>query len=382
MNNYVIVRFNSISANRLINKLYKLNISIYNISCSDNNVFVKISYNDYLKMQKYLKTLDYKVEKYYGKIAIKLFLKKYNLLILAFFISLIIIIFNSFLIVDINIIHEDSSLVSLIENDLEKYGIKKFMFKKSYKQLQEIKNNIKNNHLDKIEWLEINKVGMKYIIRVEERIINENEHIASFCNVYATKDGIIKSIKTYDGVATVEINDYVKKDDLLIGGDVYLNENIVNKVCATGDIYAEIWYTVHISMPLKYAEKEKTDKKRNNYIINFNGIDHKIFKDRLKQYSSDKQKIFDLLGIKIYKEKQTEVTEKIKNYTEKEAIDKALELANEKVKLKIGKSDTIISQKVLQNSTIDSTMELDIFIITEENIGYRKEIKEDSINGV
>ena len=382
MNNYVIVRFNSISANRLINKLYKLNISIYNISCSDNNVFVKISYNDYLKMQKYLKTLDYKVEKYYGKIAIKLFLKKYNLLILAFFISLIIIIFNSFLIVDINIIHEDSSLVSLIENDLEKYGIKKFMFKKSYKQLQEIKNNIKNNHLDKIEWLEINKVGMKYIIRVEERIINENEHIASFCNVYATKDGIIKSIKTYDGVATVEINDYVKKDDLLIGGDVYLNENIVNKVCATGDIYAEIWYTVHISMPLKYAEKEKTDKKRNNYIINFNGIDYKIFKDRLKQYSSDKQKIFDLLGIKIYKEKQTEVTEKIKNYTEKEAIDKALELANEKVKLKIGKSDTIISQKVLQNSTIDSTMELDIFIITEENIGYRKEIKEDSINGV
>ena len=382
MNNYVIVRFNSISANRLINKLYKLNISIYNISCSDNNVFVKISYNDYLKMQKYLKTLDYKVEKYYGKIAIKLFLKKYNLLILAFFISLIIIIFNSFLIVDINIIHEDSSLVSLIENDLEKYGIKKFMFKKSYKQLQEIKNNIKNNHLDKIEWLEINKVGMKYIIRVEERIINENEHIASFCNVYATKDGIIKSIKTYDGVATVEINDYVKKDDLLIGGDVYLNENIVNKVCANGDIYAEIWYTVHISMPLKYAEKEKTDKKRNNYIINFNGIDSKIFKDRLKQYSSDKQKIFDLLGIKIYKEKQTEVTEKIKNYTEKEAIDKALELANEKVKLKIGKSDTIISQKVLQNSTIDSTMELDIFIITEENIGYRKEIKEDSINGV
>ena len=382
MNNYVIVRFNSISANRLINKLYKLNISIYNISCSDNNVFVKISYNDYLKMQKYLKTLDYKVEKYYGKIAIKLFLKKYNLLILAFFISLIIIIFNSFLIVDINIIHEDSSLVSLIENDLEKYGIKKFMFKKSYKQLQEIKNNIKNNHLDKIEWLEINKVGMKYIIRVEERIINENEHIASFCNVYATKDGIIKSIKTYDGVATVEINDYVKKDDLLIGGDVYLNENIVNKVCATGDIYAEIWYTVHISMPLKYAEKEKTDKKRNNYIINFNGIDSKIFKDRLKQYSSDKQKIFDLLGIKIYKEKQTEVTEKIKNYTEKEAIDKALELANEKVKLKIGKSDTIISQKVLQNKTIDSTMELDIFIITEENIGYRKEIKEDYTNGL
>ena len=65
---------------------------------------------------------------------------------------------------------------------------------------------------------------------------------------------------------------------------------------------------------------------------------------------------------------------------EKEAMNKAIEEAINKVQLKMGKEDTIISQKVLQKNLIDSTMDIDIFIVAEEQIGYQSEVKEEQAN--
>ena len=59
------------------------------------------------------------------------------------------------------------------------------------------------------------------------------------------------------------------------------------------------------------------------------------------------------------------------------AINKALEIAREKVNLKLKNGDKVINEKVLQNSLIDSTMNIDIFIITEENIGSIVEVERD-----
>ena len=51
-------------------------------------------------------------------------------------------------------------------------------------------------------------------------------------------------------------------------------------------------------------------------------------------------------------------------------MQKAQEMAQEKIKNKLEKDEKIINQKVLQKQLIDSTMNVDIFIITEEKIGY------------
>ena len=232
----------------------------------------------------------------------------------------------------------------------------------------------------KIEWLEIRKSGMRYIVDVEARIINDIKKEKDYCHVIATKDGLIKRINVYDGEGIVSFNDYVKKGDILISGDVKLNDNVVSHSCASGDVYAEVWYTVNVKVPLKYYENKFTGKKRNNYIINFNGIDYKIFNDRLKNYESSKKKIFDLLGIKIYLEKDEEIEKKALKYTEKEALEKGLLLAKEKILLKLKKDDLIIDEKILQKKLIDSTMDIDIFIITQEYIGQIVEAKEDEIN--
>ena len=59
---------------------------------------------------------------------------------------------------------------------------------------------------------------------------------------------------------------YVKKGDLIVSGDILLNENVVSTVCASAKVYAESWYTVNEKIPLKYTKEVVTNKKRNIWI--------------------------------------------------------------------------------------------------------------------
>ena len=45
---------------------------------------------------------------------------------------------------------------------------------------------------------------------------------------------------------------------------ILLDNEIIDKVCAKGNFYAEVWYEVNIKIPLNYNEKTKTGKKRKN----------------------------------------------------------------------------------------------------------------------
>ena len=373
MNNYLIIKVENINKERFITKLHKLNIDIYDVKKNNNILYFKIKESDYEKIQKYLKMYDITKYQHIGINNIKNKLKKYNILIVSLIIGIITIIFSSFFIVDIQIMHEDQKLVNLIKNELEENGIKKFTIKKSYNKLENIKKKIKNNHLDQIDWLEIETHGMKYIIKVEKRIIKNKEKNKNYCNIYAKKDGLIKKIKVFSGDLIVNINDYVKKDDLLISGDIKLNEEIKNRVCADGKVYAEVWYTVNIKLPYQYYEERKTGKKRLNFILGINDIEYKILKDRLNNFKSEKKEIFNALGIKIYKVIDEEIEKTKKIYTEEEIEKEALKIAVDKLKLKLEKDEEIINQKVLQKRQIDSTMDIDIFIVALEQIGYSKE---------
>ena len=361
MSNYVLIKVINISQEKVILKLNELNIDIYKLKPNNNDVIIKIKENDLEKITKYIRTWDF--------------------LIISFFIGLLLIFLMSNFIVEIRIIHEDEKLVELIENELELYGIKKFRIKKSYNEIQKIKKKIKNKNLDKIEWLEINKEGMKYIVRVEKRIINKEEKENDYCHVYAQKDGLISSMSIIKGEAKVGLNDYVKKGDLLLSGDILLDNKIIDKVCAKGNFYAEVWYEVNIKIPLNYNEKTKTGKKRKNIVVEYDGVERKIFKDRLENYVSSKKKVFDSLGIKIYIQTDEEVTIKKKKYTKQKALDKAILLAKQKVSLKLKDDEEIIKENILQKTIIDSTMIVDIFIVTKENIAKSIVAKEEDSDG-
>jgi len=122
-----------------------------------------------------------------------------------------------------NIIYEKDSLVlEILSSDLKR--VKKYLI--SYKieiidetGIYKIKKELRKNMLFIVSIMIVN-------VRVEERIINNYEEESGFCHIVASKSGIVKSISTKKGVSLVNINDYVSSGEILISGEIKLNEEV------------------------------------------------------------------------------------------------------------------------------------------------------------
>lgn len=367
MNSYILIK-SKFKINDIILKLKQINVDIYLIYTEKGYTFVKINYIDFPKVQKYYKYLNFKVVRFYGKKYYSFILKKYYLVFISFILIIVFVAFLSFFIVDIKVENENPKIVNLVIQELSNNNIEKFTFRKSFQKLENIKKKIKNDNKNIIDFIEIERKGMIYIVKVTEKVYERKNEEKEYCNIYAKKSGIIKTITVYKGTPLIKPGSYVKKGDLIVSGDILLNENVVSKVCASAKVYAESWYSVNEKIPLKYTKEVVTNKKRNNFIINFKDKNYVILKDRLKNFTSKEKLLFSGFGIKIYKRIDYEILKKEEKYSLKEAEKKALELAKEKVLLSLDEKDEILTEKVLQKSINDSIMNIDIFITTKENI--------------
>ena len=269
MNNYIWIYTDDIKKTKFIRKCYEYNINVLDIKeLSDKTLFL-IEQNDFNKLKKY-SVYKYKIYSETGIEYLKNKIKERKHFLLAIIFGIVLIFFLSNVIVSVEIIHSKKEIRELLADELEEYGLKRLSLKKSFDKITEIKNNVLKNNKEKLEWLEIEKKGMKYIIHVEERILNNEKAKSTYCNIIAKRDGIIRSVRINKGVPLVKMGQSIKKDDILISGDIFLNEEIVSNVCAQGMVYGEVWYTLNIDMPLYYEKVSKTGKKRYNIMIEHN----------------------------------------------------------------------------------------------------------------
>ena len=91
-------------------------------------------------------------------------------------------------------------------------------------------------------------------------------------------------------------------------------------------------------------------------------------KPRLENYEREEKELFNLFNRKLLLEKEIEIQKKEKKYSEDEAINRAMELAQDNINLKLKTKESIIDEKVLKKSLNDSTMDIEIFIATKEII--------------
>ena len=171
-------------------------------------------------------------------------------------------------IIDVNIIHENKNIRSLVLKELNNKGIKKYSLAYSDSKLEQIKKEIIKDNPNTLEWINITRSGMKYIVRIEERIIKEDQNDNSYRHVVATKEGQITKILSSKGEILVRQGDYVKKGDILISGSINLYDEIKGNTAATGTVYANVWYEATIKMPKKETITKPTGKKRYNLNIN------------------------------------------------------------------------------------------------------------------
>ena len=152
-----------------LNLLFVKNINLDVLSKDRNSMIIVVSSEDYNIIKTIKTTYKIKVLKVYGFLYIKYLLKTYSCFIISFFIFFLIIITISNLILNIDVISNNSSLKKSILEDLKVRGISKYRFKVGYYTKQKIINEILDEENDKIEWMEIEEYGTKYIIKVVER---------------------------------------------------------------------------------------------------------------------------------------------------------------------------------------------------------------------
>ena len=353
---------------KLINKLKDLNINYYALHFKNEYLYIKINYIDYEKIKKYLPSYEFKIQKYTGIKQILNIIKKYYIFLITLIIGLIIFTILNNLIIKIDIIHENPEIREILSKELKKRGVKVLSFKKSYHTLDNIRKDILNNYKDKLDWIEIETHGMSYKVKVEQRIKINDATKKDYCNIYAKKEGIVSDIVLYKGESIVKIGDYVKVGDLLISGDIIYNDEIKQQTCADGVIKAKKWYKVNISLPLKYNTKIRTGKKRYNIVYENENTKKRILKNRIQNFESININILNLFNNKIYLEKQFETINQESIYNEEEALNKSLELATEKVNIKLKDNESIIDKKILKKEINDSTIEVVILIVTDEII--------------
>ena len=359
------ITINTKSPYKTIKYLNRLNINIYNINYNKDSITLKISQKDLNKIGKFYR---YKINKIYGKQELTSYLRK-NYLNIIYTITIIFLIFlTTRITLSIEVITENTSLRNHILNELDKNHIIKYSIIKTNQEITNIKENILSNNKDLLEWINIERIGMKYLINIEPKITKEKNNTKEYCNIISTKDSIITKIITSKGVELVSPNDRVNTGDILISGDITYNNELKKQVCASGTIYGTTWYTINISIPLTYKKTIKQDKTKYNILLKYNNKKKKLFKPKFTNYIEENKRIINFFGIEIYFQKEIKTKSEIVEYTEEELNNLIEKKLNETLSHTLAGQYSIKTQKTLKKQVNNSTIELEIFIVAEEQI--------------
>lgn len=379
-NHYIWVKVNTTNISKLLNKLYNSSIYYEDLRIDKTSIYLKIDIYNYNRLKKYLisyKTVIYKDTGIYKYLNI---FKSNKIFFISLFISIILLIISNNAYFNIKINTKDELIKNTIISSLEENGIKRVGFKKKYRDIEKIKEKILENNKDTLEWLEIKYNGYDLVILFTKKINKDIKKEDKLCNIVAKTDGKIVSFNIKKGELQTRLNEYVYKGDILVSGIIKNSDEIKDLVCSSGNIYAEVWYKVSLSIPFKKIETKLTNKSKYNVRVTINDNKYKILRSRYKKYREDIYNLYNYKGFKIDLVKETKQVEKEVILTEDKALKEGLKLVDNKMNLKLKEDESIVLKKVLKKTVKDSTMLLDVFVITKENIGKVIKVEEGSIS--
>lgn len=350
---------------------------------SHNEAVVTIKYSDYLKLKTVRSIYDVKVTNTYGKLRIRNKMKRSYILLSSIILGIALIIFLSNIIFSIEVIHTNKSVIELVGNELNKNGLKKYTFKKKYKDIKKIEDKILNDNKDKLEWISIDIIGTKYVVRIEERKIKNENNDNIYQDIVASKSGVIKKIIALSGEKKYEIDNFVSKGDTIIKGSITKPNNEIILTHASGLVYAEVWYQISVEYPYQYKEEILTGNKKNIYYLKFINKRLELFNFKKYKNFQKEPKILlynSIIPISLVKEKQYEVNIIDEIYTTEEVINKAITLAESKLMSSNKKIDKIERVSIIKKEEYDSKIKLDLFISVIEEIGEVKILNEEESN--
>ena len=380
---YLEIKVEGYFIEKFINNCLKRNIFLWNIKRKRTTIMTcNIGVKDFKNIRKILKQTKcrIKIEKKKGlPFTFNKYRKRKIFALLIFIILIIIAILSNFV---WNIQIEGTEKISKDEliQTLKEEGLSIGKFKPGI-ETREIINKVRLDR-DDIAWIGIEITGTNAIVKVVEaeekpEIVDEDE----YCNIVATKDGVVTKIMAQNGTPLVKNGDLIKKGTVLIGGWLEGKYTGTRYVHSNGQVEAKVWYTQKERVYLKETKKEDTGEAQNKYSVNINNFIINFNKrvSKFENYDTieeaKKIKLFSNFYLPIELVKTTYKEYKVVEiaHTLEEAKTIGIERAKDKLNAQIENTNNITDEQV---NIKEETNFVDVEVVYEvkENIGTKEKI--------
>lgn len=246
---------------------------------------------------------------------------------------------------------------------------------------KEIINKMRLDRND-LAWIGIDIRGTNAIVKVVESdkkpdIIKEDE----YCNIVATKAGIIEKVNAINGTPLVKKGDVIKEGTPIIGGWLEGKYTGIRYVHANGSVQAKVWYTQNEKVELNQVVSRKTENEETKYSVRINNFTINFYKtlSKFKKYDTIEQnkkiKLFSdfYLPIEIIEKSNYELVEENITYTKEQAKQKAEEEAKKKLDEQVKVKENILNTYINYQET-EEYIEAQVIYEVLEEIGTKEKI--------
>ncbi|MEG2447841.1 MAG: sporulation protein YqfD [Bacilli bacterium] len=369
--NRYLIEIEGINPKRFVRSLINNHFNLLIIKPVGDNYQILVDEANYRRLMATKTIYKLTVIKTRGYIAIWNYLLKRKIFFISLLLGLALLLYLSNIIFHIEVVHTNTKIRELVLEELEYHGIKEHTYAMGFRKREAIITSILERQKDNLEWLEIDRIGTKYLVKVHEKKLNPPVKEYPLQNIVAKKSGIIKHLEASSGEILVKKDTYVKKGDILISGLIYNKENIKNMVASRGMVLAETWYKVTVSLPFHYHEEVLTGNKKQVLSINFLNKSYSLFDFSPYKNKRVKEKVVlfnNHYPISFSYNLEEELNIVDKTYDIPSALVKARELAHLKVNSNLGVKDTIISLKDLKITEEESKITVEVFAKVLEDI--------------
>lgn len=380
---YVRVEIEGFFIERLINLCSNKSILLWNSKRKKASMLTtNISIKDYKKIVKIAKKTKCKI-KIKTKKGLPFVFNRYRKRKIFFiFLSLIVvgILSLSNFIWNIEIIGNNNIDTQELVKTLEQEGLKIGILKNKV-NTKEIINKIRLKR-DDLAWVGIEINGTNALVKVVEadkkpQIVDEDD----YCNIIATKPGIIAKVNAINGTALVKEGDVIKEGSILIGGWLEGKYTGTRYVHANGEVQAKVWYEEKQKIDLKQVISRQTGNEEIKYSVKINNFQINFYKTLSKFQKYDtigetkKIKLFSdfYLPIEIIKTTNKELTEETINLSKEEAKEKALENAKNVLEGKLDDKNDLVNTYINYSET-NQYVEAQVIYEVLEEIGTKEKI--------
>lgn len=340
-----------------------------------NDYYLKLNESDLVVLDNY--DIPYEIINYQGVKLLLTSIKRHLSIIIGLFILIVFLYIQTFSVRAIRFSSETKDN-ERIEKLIRKYFKDYYIFEVFSGNIQELNYELRKE-FSHFEWISVDKKGTVLYVKVlEPSIINKQiQTVEGYGDLIAKKDGIIKMYQIRHGLPLVTYNQFVRKGELLVTGNLRYNyhDESAFYVPSEGVVYAEVWETVNVTVPKQLIETSYTGRIKTKKVLYLFGFQITIKEVDSLYEKYDTEEKLDVISVMKYK---IPIGWKKIHYLEKSDIisiydeDTSLTYAESKIRhdllSKFKEGEKILTINLVKQSEDEENYYYTFFVQTYEDI--------------